>query len=104
MISLTKAAQSARRDSKSFVVVDEDCGIPTSIVESYRGYYDNGPLAQSDPRSLLLSMSEYDKSQGYENVYGKSGSHTCLVASVPGRRGSRGAALLVWHVKGSLGR
>jgi hypothetical protein len=54
------------------VVVDEDCGIPTSIVESYQVYSENnenGPLAQSDPRSILLSMSEYDKPQAYD-VYG----------------------------------
>lgn len=61
--------QGERRDSKSFVVVDEDCGIPTSLLESYRGFQEHGPLAQTDPRSLLLSMSEYDKSQIYD-VYG----------------------------------
>nr|POE67115.1 hypothetical protein CFP56_72673 [Quercus suber] len=57
-----------RRDSRSFVVVDEDCGIPISVVENFRAYPDSGQFARSDPRSLLLSMSEYDKSQGY--VYG----------------------------------
>ncbi|KXT08765.1 hypothetical protein AC579_4930 [Pseudocercospora musae] len=55
-----------RRDSKTFLVVDEDCGIPTSLVEPYRSSNDSGPLAQSDPRSCLLSMSEYDKAQSYE--------------------------------------
>lgn len=73
------------------MVVDEDCGIPTSVVESYRSYNDRGPLAQTDPRSYLLSMSEYDKPHSY-NVYGKFASLMCLVASVPGkeRRGRRG--------------
>ncbi|KXT04513.1 hypothetical protein AC578_8630 [Pseudocercospora eumusae] len=55
-----------RRDSKTFLVVDEDCGIPTSLVESHRSSNDSGPLAPSDPRSYLLSMSEYDKAQSYE--------------------------------------
>lgn len=59
-----------RRDSKSFLIVDEDTGIPTSVVETYQAYQDNGPLAQSDPRSLLLSMSENSKSQNF-NVYGE---------------------------------
>lgn len=62
--------QDERRDSKSFLVVDEDCGIPTSIVEDYRAFSESGPLAQSDPRALVLSMSEYDKSQNYD-VYGE---------------------------------
>lgn len=59
------------------MVVDEDCGVPTSVVESYRSCNDSGPLAQTDPRSYLLSMSEYDKSHSY-NVYGKSASLMCL--------------------------
>ncbi|KAF2771824.1 hypothetical protein EJ03DRAFT_9591 [Teratosphaeria nubilosa] len=62
--------QHERRDSKSFLIVDEDCGIPTSVVESYRSHGDNGPLAQSDPRGYLLSMSEYEKPQAYD-VYGE---------------------------------
>lgn len=62
--------QDERRDSKSFLVVDEDCGIPTSVVEDYRAFSDNGPLAQTDPRALVLSMSEYNKPQNYE-VYGE---------------------------------
>jgi hypothetical protein len=53
------------------VVVDEDCGIPASLVDSYRAYSEAGPLAQSDPRSVLLSMSEYDKNQ-FHDVYGES--------------------------------
>jgi hypothetical protein len=52
-------------------VVDDDCGIPESLLDAYRIYNNEvGPLAQSDPRSLLLSMSEYDKTQNYD-VYGK---------------------------------
>ena len=62
--------QTERRDSKNCVVVDEDCGISTSLVDCYRALYDSGPGAQSDPRSYLLSMSEYDKSQAYD-VYGR---------------------------------
>ncbi|KAK3619572.1 hypothetical protein LTR56_014794 [Elasticomyces elasticus] len=58
-----------RRDSKSFIVVDEDCGIPAAVVDSYRAGFDNGPLALSDPRTLLLSMSEYNKQAGYDDVY-----------------------------------
>ncbi|KAI7187950.1 hypothetical protein KC363_g5727 [Hortaea werneckii] len=58
--------KSERRDSKTIVVVDEDCGVPTSIVESYRSFQDNGPLAQLDPEGLLMSMSEYDKPQTYD--------------------------------------
>ncbi|KAK5156183.1 hypothetical protein LTS14_005070 [Recurvomyces mirabilis] len=61
--------QGERRDSKTFVVVDEDCGIPASIVENYRASPDNGATAQSDPRSYLLSMSEFNKQQGYDDVY-----------------------------------
>ena len=68
---LTQDLQGARRDSKIFFVVDEDCGIPVSIVENYQSFTELGPLAHSDPRSLLLSMSEYDKPQHYE-VYGES--------------------------------
>ena len=63
-------SQGERRDSKTFVVVDEDCGIPTSVVESFRGFHDGGPLGQSDPRTFFLSMSEYDKPQSYD-VYGE---------------------------------
>lgn len=50
-------------------MVDEDCGVPTSIVESYRSFQDDGPLAPLDPQGLLMSMSEYDKPQTYD-VYG----------------------------------
>jgi hypothetical protein len=64
--------QGARRDSKTFVVVDEDCGIPVSLVESYRSYEGVGPLALSDPRSVLLSMSDYPQKQHYDDVYGES--------------------------------
>lgn len=49
--------------------------MPPSIVENYRDFSESGPLAQSDPRALLLSMSEFDKTQNY-NVYGKLPS-TC---------------------------
>ncbi|EME47753.1 hypothetical protein DOTSEDRAFT_69633 [Dothistroma septosporum NZE10] len=58
--------QIQRRDSKNFLVVDEDCGISASLVESYRAYNEKGPSAQSDPREYLLSMSEYDKAQAYD--------------------------------------
>nr|POE94664.1 hypothetical protein CFP56_16901 [Quercus suber] len=58
-----------RRDSKSFVVVDEDCGIPISIIEDNSAYPDTGESARSDPRSLLLSMSEYGKPQSYVYDY-----------------------------------
>lgn len=89
--TLTKWLQE-RRDSKTFLVVDEDCGIPTSLVENYRAYHESGPLAQSDPRSILLSMSEYDK-QSYD-VYGESTSFVATRALLPqyrgnGRRGCR---------------
>ena len=43
--------------------------MPTSLVESYRSFQDNGPLAPFDPQELLMSMSEYDKPQTYD-VYG----------------------------------
>ena len=69
------------------MVVDEDCGIPTALVEDCRSYSEGGPLAQSDPRSVLLSMSEYNKSQNYE-LYGESiyNSAMCLVVALaPGR-------------------
>ncbi|KAH9844954.1 regulator medusa [Teratosphaeria destructans] len=72
--------QHERRDSKSFLIVDEDCGIPTSIVDSYHSHGDNGPLAQSDPRGYLLSMSEYEKPQAYD-VYG--GKFKLQIAHVP---------------------
>ncbi|KAI7288882.1 hypothetical protein KC315_g20135, partial [Hortaea werneckii] len=58
--------KSERRDSKTIVVVDEDCGVPTSLVESYRSFQGNGPLAPFDPQELLMSMSEYDKPQTYD--------------------------------------
>ena len=59
-------------------MVDEECGIPTSLVEKHRASSsDSGPLAHSDPRSFLLSMSEYDKTQAY-NFYGEC----CLFASM----------------------
>ncbi|CAK4033931.1 Hypothetical predicted protein [Lecanosticta acicola] len=61
--------QASRRDSKTFVVVDEDCGIPTSVVENYRAFTESGPLAQADPRSYLLSMSEYHDSKAAYDVY-----------------------------------
>ena len=88
-------------------MVDEDCGIPTSIVDNYRAYQDNGPLAQSDPHLELLSMSEYDKAQNY-NLYGESISRPqgvwrcCLSTGDPG-----GGALAddKYHVKaGSMSR
>ena len=93
-----KMEQKERRDSKHCLVVDEDCGIPTSVVENHRAYYEAGPLAQSDPRSFLLSMSEYDKAQVYD-VYGECQSFIsisratvgCLmVASNPGISTRRG--------------
>lgn len=68
--SLT-VSQVRRRDSKEFLVVDEDCGIPTTLVEHYRSHTEAGSLAQQDPRTYLLSMSEYDKAQSYD-VYGMS--------------------------------
>lgn len=52
------------------MVVDEDCGIPTSVLDSYRSHREHGPLAQFDPRGLLLSMSEYSKAPNYD-LYGK---------------------------------
>ncbi|CAK1361109.1 hypothetical protein CB0940_03482 [Cercospora beticola] len=58
--------QVERRDSKQCLVVDEDCGIPSSLVESYRSRTETGPRAQQDPRSYLLSMSDYDKTQSYD--------------------------------------
>ncbi|KAK0894880.1 hypothetical protein LTR91_023929 [Friedmanniomyces endolithicus] len=58
-----------RRDSKSFLIVDEDYGIPSAVIDNYRAGHDNGPLARLDPRSLLLSMSEYNKPPGYDDVY-----------------------------------
>lgn len=49
--------------------MDEDCGIPTSVVENYQS--ESGQLvAASDPRSYLLSMSEYDHHKAYD-VYGE---------------------------------
>lgn len=69
--------QGERRDSKTFVVVDEDCGIPVSLVESFRAYNDVGQLVYSDPRSVLLSMSDYGQKQHYDDVYGKL-SCSCL--------------------------
>ncbi|WPG97849.1 Hypothetical protein R9X50_00063100 [Acrodontium crateriforme] len=63
-----QAFNDQRRDSKSFVVVDDDCGVPTSVVENYQENNDSGPAGQFDPQSLSLSMSEYDKSQAY-SVY-----------------------------------
>jgi hypothetical protein len=53
------------------VIVDEDCGIPTSVIDSYREEYDSGPLGPTDPRTLLLSMSDYKQPQSFD-VYGKS--------------------------------
>jgi len=61
--------QEDRRDSKTFAVVDEECSIPTSIVESHRIHYDNGPPAQADPRSYVLSMSDYDGKAHAYDVY-----------------------------------
>ncbi|EGP84082.1 uncharacterized protein MYCGRDRAFT_96263 [Zymoseptoria tritici IPO323] len=60
--------QSGRRDSKSFVAVDEEGGVPASLAESFRSTPDSGPLAQSGPRSYSLSMSGFDKAEAY-NVY-----------------------------------
>jgi hypothetical protein len=53
------------------VIVDGDCGIPTSIIDSYREEYDSRPLGPTDPRMLLLSMSDYKQPQSFD-VYGKS--------------------------------
>ena len=58
-----------------------------SLVENYRGFHDNGPLAHSDPRSVLLSMSEYDKPQSYD-VYGEFEHLTPLLPQGRGRRPS----------------
>ncbi|KAF2212975.1 hypothetical protein CERZMDRAFT_40190, partial [Cercospora zeae-maydis SCOH1-5] len=55
-----------RRDSKQCLVVGEDCGIPSSLVESYRSRTETGPRAQHDQRSYLLSMSDYDKAHSYD--------------------------------------
>ena len=63
-------SQDERRDSKTSLVVDEDRGSPTLLVESFRPLEDGGPLASSDPRSLFLSMSEYEDKANYD-VYGK---------------------------------
>lgn len=52
------------------MIVDEDCGIPTSVIDSYREEYDSGPLGPTDPRTLLLSMSDYKQPQSFD-VYGK---------------------------------
>lgn len=90
-------------------MVDEDCGTPTSLVENYRAYNGKGPLAQSDPREYLLSMSEYDKAQAYD-VYGTYLPSYLQDALLPGGRGSiRLRPLpLVWmrieHVKRGTGR
>lgn len=62
--------QLSQRSRKSPVIVDEDCGIPTSVIDSYREEYDSGPLGPTDPRTLLLSMSDYKQPQSYD-VYGK---------------------------------
>ena len=40
------------------------------MIDSYREDYDAGPLGPTDPRTLLLSMSDYKQPQNYE-VYGK---------------------------------
>lgn len=87
--------QGERRDSKTFAVVDEDYGIPGSLVENHQACNGVGPLAQSDPRSLFLSMSEYDKPP-YHDVYGKFNSihqylfvpHGCLTAEPATSAGS----------------
>lgn len=52
-------------------IVDEDIGIPSSLIDEYRTSSESGPTGPADPRSLLLSMSEYDKTQSYDQ-YGKS--------------------------------
>jgi len=71
--------QGGRRDSKTFIVVDEDCGVPTAVVENFRPFHEGGPLAQSDPRSVFLSMSEYDNKQNYD-VYGELQAPSLLCA------------------------
>ena len=68
-LQLTLNAQISQRSRKSPVIVDEDCGIPTSVIDNYREEYDSGPLGPSDPRTLLLSMSDYKQPQSYD-VYG----------------------------------
>ncbi len=51
------------------MVVDEDCGIAQSLVDGYQIYSEVGPLAHTDQKTVLSSMSEFDKAQEY--VYGK---------------------------------
>lgn len=82
-----KATQIQHRSSlKSPVIVDEDCGIPTTVVDSYREHYEAGPLGPSDPQALLLSMSEYNKPPSYD-VYGEfalpEGARQAEYASLP---------------------
>lgn len=69
-------------------MVDEECSIPTSLVESHRSHHDNGPPAQADPRNYVLSMSDYDGKAHAYDVYGEcislvmnvmvTTSHGCL--------------------------
>lgn len=40
------------------------------MIDNYREEYDSGPLGPTDPRTLLLSMSDYKQPQSYD-VYGK---------------------------------
>ncbi|GAB7359042.1 hypothetical protein MBLNU230_g5114t1 [Neophaeotheca triangularis] len=55
------------RRAKAPLIVDEDTGIPTELYETCQGHGDQGGLlSPSDPRTLLLSMSGYDKPQNYD--------------------------------------
>ena len=51
-------------------------------MESYRPDEDNESLDLAYSRGLSLSMSEYNKAQSYDHVYGKSNLHVPYCLSV----------------------
>jgi hypothetical protein len=77
------------------VIVDEDCGIPTSVIDNYREEYDSGPLGPLDPRTLQLSMSDYKQPQSYD-VYGMCDRPRQAFVNTPEPRG-RKVQVRVFH-------
>lgn len=73
------------------------------MIDSYREDYDAGPLGPTDPRTLLLSMSDYKQPQNYE-VYGEC--CLSLVGALPPESPRfKPNAVSAWsgHVRGELG-